>query len=86
MPIFVTTQWASKFAPCAKVLLSAGVCELTRQAYCEPDTSSVGVEDGTVGVESMKRKVGVGVSEGGGVFEGNIVTVGVNVGGIINAV
>jgi hypothetical protein len=34
----------------------------------------------------MKRKVGVGVSEGGGVFEGNIVTVGVNVGGIIIAV
>ena len=70
------------------MVLSTGVCELTRQAYCDPtlEVSTVGVEDGTVGVESIKRKVGVGVSEGGGVFEGNIVTVGVKVGGIINAV
>ena len=70
------------------MVLSAGVCELTRQAYCEPtpEVSTVGVEDGTVAVGRMKRKVGVGVSEGGGVFEGNIVTVGVKVGGIINAV
>ena len=44
------------------------------RAYCDPtlEVSTVGVEDGTVGVESIKRKVGVGVSEGGGVFEGNI--------------
>jgi hypothetical protein len=34
----------------------------------------------------MNINVGVDVAVGGGVFEGNIVTVGVKVGGIINAV
>jgi hypothetical protein len=48
--------------------------------------STVGVEDGTVEVGSMNINVGVDVAVGDGVFEGNIVTVGVKVGGIINAV
>ena len=82
----VTSQRASKSAPCEKAVLSGGVFESTRQANSDPDASSVGVEDGTVGVERMKIKVGVGDSVGGGVREGSIVTVGVRVGGIINAV
>ena len=90
MPIFVTHQWASKLSPAANAVLFDGDCESTRQANSDPAPElsgvAVGVEDGTVEVGSMKMKVGVGDSVGGGVLVGNKVTVAVNVGGIINAV
>jgi hypothetical protein len=73
------------------VELSAGLCELTRQANCEVEEPSgvsdaVGVGDGTVEVGKMNMNVGEGVSEGGSVLVGNEVTVGVSDGGIISAV
>ena len=79
MPAFKTSQCASKLAPTEKAELSPGVCDTTWHRYGPPEeTFTVGVDDGTVGVASKKRNVGV--EEGTSVGVLVAVGEGVNVG------